>query len=52
MTTDQIQEYKEEFQKRTEDLTKDESKARDFLIRAGIYTDKGNLKKAYRRPNR
>ena len=30
------------------ELLKDPEKARDFFVRAGIYTKKGNLTKTYR----
>ena len=32
----------------SDELLKDPQKARDFFVRAGIYTKKGNLTKTYR----
>lgn len=32
----------------TKELSKDKGKARQFLIDAGIYTKKGNLRKPYK----
>lgn len=48
MSNDQITTYKKGFERRTDDIKKDADRARELLVRAGINTSKGNLKKEYR----
>ena len=48
MNDEEREEFIKMSQEYTEKLSKDKKLARDFLIRAGIYTKSGRLSKNYR----
>jgi hypothetical protein len=50
MSNDQITSYKKDFERRTDEMKNDSERARKILIRAGINTKKGVLRKEYRDP--
>ena len=50
MSDDQIASYKKDFERRTDEMKNDSERVRKILIRAGINTKKGVLRKEYRDP--
>lgn len=48
MSSDQITSYKKDFERRTNEMKNDSERARQVLVRAGINTKKGSLRKEYR----
>lgn len=48
MSTEEQIKYIKELKRFTRDISSDNKKSREFLIKAGIHTKSGRLKKAYR----
>jgi len=48
MTEEEIKDKIKDMKKFAKKLLASKSASKDFLVKAGIYTEKGNLKKAYR----
>ncbi|SEK41747.1 hypothetical protein [Parapedobacter koreensis] len=48
MTDKEVDRLIKEMKAYTKELFKDKEKSKDFLVRAGIFTKKGNLTKPYK----
>ena len=48
MSTNDIENYRKGFEKRTSKIVSSKESAQDFLKKTGIYTPKGNLTKGYK----
>jgi hypothetical protein len=48
MTDQETKEYVDEMKKYTKKIATSSKKSKDFLVKAGICTPKGNLKKPYK----